>query len=127
MRIELENKQSGDFFSIQLLDIDNGKIPVDSSSGYIIFPTNFCHFTETKTKLIEKVFPNIAQNLKKIIYGWSKELYWLQKNDDVNEMNFQIQNKIAGELITYKSIDSVTNQGDVRYPTEFLNSLELPG
>jgi PIF1 helicase. len=49
------------------------------------------------------------------------------KNVDVKEMNFQIQNKIAGELMTYKSIDSVINQDDdVIYPTEFLNSLELP-
>jgi len=57
-----------------------------------------------------------------------KELYWLQKNVDVNnEMNFQIQNKIVGELMTYKSIDSVTNQDYViNYPTEFKNSLELP-
>jgi PIF1 helicase. len=51
----------------------------------------------------------------------SKELHWLQKY-------FQIQNKIAGELITFKSIDSVIKQdGGVRHPTEFLNSLELPG
>ena len=53
------------------------------------------------------------------MYGRTKE------NIDVNEMNFQIQNKITGELMTYKSIDSVINQDDdVRYPTEFLNSLE---
>jgi ATP-dependent DNA helicase PIF1 len=50
------------------------------------------------------------------------------KNVDVNEMNFQIQNKIAGELMTCKSIDSVTNKDDVvNYSTDFLNSLELPG
>jgi ATP-dependent DNA helicase PIF1 len=49
------------------------------------------------------------------------------KNVDVNEINFQIRNKIAGESMTYKSIDSVTNQDDiVNYLTEFLNSLELP-
>jgi ATP-dependent DNA helicase PIF1 len=42
-------------------------------------------------------------------------------------MNFQIQIKIAGQLMTYKSIDSVNHQGYlvVIYPTEFLNSMEL--
>jgi hypothetical protein len=50
------------------------------------------------------------------------------KNVDVDEINFQIENKIAGELMTYKSIDSVTNQDDVvNYPTGFLNSVEFPG
>ena len=50
------------------------------------------------------------------------------KNVDVNEMNFQIQNKITGELMMYKSIDSITNQDNiVNYSTEFLISLELPG
>ncbi|KAF0770526.1 ATP-dependent DNA helicase PIF1-like [Aphis craccivora] len=34
---------------------------------------------------------------------------------------------LADELMTYKSIDSVTYQDNVvNYPTEFLNSLELP-
>lgn len=37
------------------------------------------------------------------------------KNVDVNEMKFQIKNKIAGELITYKSIDSVINQDDFEF------------
>ncbi|KAJ8874130.1 hypothetical protein PR048_024972 [Dryococelus australis] len=46
---------------------------------------------------------------------------------DVNELNFEIQNEIAGELRTYKSVDSATNQDDVNYSPEFLNSLDLPG
>ena len=113
-------------FSIQLLDIGNGKIPVGSMSGYKTFPINFCHFTETQTKLIEKVFLNIAQNYKNHV--WLRERVILAaKIVDVNEMIFQIQNKIVGKLITYKSIDSVTNQDYVvRYPMEFLSSLEFP-
>lgn len=115
------------FFSKQLLDIGNGEIPVDSSSGYITFPANFCHFTESKTELMEKVFPNIAQNYKN--HDWlSERVILAAKNVDVNEMNFQIQNKIPGELVSYKSVDSVINQDYVvNYPTEFLNSLDLPG
>jgi hypothetical protein len=64
MRVELLNDPSVEVFSKQLLDIVNGKILVDSSFVYIIFPTNFCQYTETKTELIEKVLSNIAQNYK---------------------------------------------------------------
>jgi hypothetical protein len=56
MLIELHNNQSGEVFSKQLFDIGNVKLPINSSSGYIIFLTNFYHYTDTKTELIEKVF-----------------------------------------------------------------------
>lgn len=49
------------------------------------------------------------------------------KNTDVNEINFKIQNEIAGELWIYKSVYCTTTQDDVNYPSEFLNSLDLPG
>ncbi|VEN49979.1 unnamed protein product [Callosobruchus maculatus] len=130
MRVSLQNDQSGAFFSRQLLDIGDGKITVDARSGYITLPANFCHLTESKTELIEMVFPNIIniiQNYKNHVW-LSERVILAAKNVDVNEMNFQIQDKIDGELITYKSVDSVFNQDDiVNYPTEFLNSLELPG
>lgn len=127
MRDELQEDQSGEVFSKQLLDIGHGNIAVDTSSGYITFPTNFCNFCESKTELMEKVFPNIAQNY--INHVWlSERVILAAKNVDVNEMNFQIQEKIAGELKNYKSVDTVTNEDEVvNYPTEFLNSLELPG
>jgi len=89
MRVQLQNDQSGEIFSKQLLDIGYGKIPIESSSGYITFPTNFCHLTESKTKLIEKVFPNIPKNYKNHV--WLIERIILSaKNVDTNEMNFQI-------------------------------------
>ena len=47
---------------------------------------------------------------------------------DINKINFEIQNEIAGELKKYKSTDCATNQDDiVYYPPEFLNSLDLQG
>ncbi|GBP40887.1 Malate synthase [Eumeta japonica] len=68
-----------------------GNTTVNLSSGCITFPTDFCHFTESKTKLIE------------------------------------IQNKKADELMTFKLIDSITNQDDViNYPKKFISLLELP-
>ncbi|GFT09070.1 hypothetical protein TNCV_4105332 [Trichonephila clavipes] len=53
---------------------------------------------------------------------------FLAKNIDVNTINFTIQHGIPSETTTYKSIDTVENQDEViNYPTEFLNSLDLPG
>lgn len=50
------------------------------------------------------------------------------KNNDVNAINYAIQEQIAGDCVTYKSIDSVMNADEVvNYPIEFLNSLDLPG
>jgi ATP-dependent DNA helicase PIF1 len=49
-------------------------------------------------------------------------------NTDVNAINHAIQEQIAGDSVTYKSIDSVMNADEVvNYPIEFLNSLDLPG
>lgn len=50
------------------------------------------------------------------------------KNKDVDDLNFVIQNEIVGQLHSFKSIDCVTNPDEATsYPTEFLNSLDLPG
>lgn len=59
-RVEFQNNQSEEVVSKQLVDIDNGKISVDTSSECITFPADFCQLTESKTELIEKVFPNIT-------------------------------------------------------------------
>lgn len=87
MRVAVQNDQSGEVFSKQLLDIGNGKIPVDTSSGCITFPADFCQITKSKTELIDKVFPNISQHY--INHVWLSERAILAaKNADVNEMNF---------------------------------------
>lgn len=127
MRVALQNDPSAEIFSDQLLAIGNGEVPVDVSTGLISFPPNFCHFTTTKEELILAVFPNIVQN--HVNHDWLSERAILAaKNKDVDDLNFVIQNQIVGQLHSFKSIDCVTNPDEATsYPTEFLNSLDLPG
>ena len=127
MRVFLEQDQTAIMFSKQLLDIGNGKVAVDASSGFITLPTDFCHFVDSKEELIQRVFTNIQQQFRN--HNWLSERAILAaKNKDVDDVNATIQNFLPGELFSYKSVDTVTNQDDVvNYPTEFLNSLDLPG
>ena len=62
MRVRLQNDDSGQTFSDQLLAIGNGKLPADSISGRIQLPADFCNLVTSKNELIEKVFPNILKN-----------------------------------------------------------------
>jgi hypothetical protein len=71
MRIMLQNDQSGDIFFKQLIDIGNDKFPIDVLTGCTTFPESFFQLTQSKTKLIQKVFPNIAQNY--LFYDWLNE------------------------------------------------------
>ncbi|XP_054746878.1 uncharacterized protein LOC129252084 [Anastrepha obliqua] len=98
MRVQHQNSQSAAQFSKQLL-----------------------------SAVIENVFPNISENYQN--YDWlSQRAILAAKNNDVQGLNFTMQSKIDGDLVTYKSFDTITNPDDVvNYPTEFLNSLELPG
>ncbi|XP_050340316.1 uncharacterized protein LOC126766608, partial [Bactrocera neohumeralis] len=127
MRVALLNDPSAELFSNQLLTIGNGHVPVDASNGFISFPPNFCNFVSTKEELINKVFPNIIANHKN--YDWlSERVILAAKNKDVDHLNFKIQNQIVGTLHSFKSIDCVTNEDEAtNYPTEFLNSLDVPG
>ncbi|XP_037943142.1 uncharacterized protein LOC119675992 [Teleopsis dalmanni] len=127
MRVALVNDTSAKEFSKQLLLIGNGRVAVEESSGLIAFPSNFCNFVSSKDELINEVFPNIIDNHKN--KKWlSKRAILAPKNKDVNDLNFVIQNQIVGTLHTFKSIDCVTNEEEAsNYPTEFLNSLDVPG
>jgi len=50
------------------------------------------------------------------------------KNNDVNKINNQIQLKLPGKVVKYKSIDTIIDEEQaVNYPIEFLNSLEPSG
>lgn len=127
MRVFLQQDETANVFSKQLLDIGNNKVAVDTSTGFITLPTDFSHITDSKEEPIQHVFPDIAQQFNN--HNWlGKRAILAAKNKDVDVLNATIQNFFPGQLVSFKSVDTVMNQDDVvNYPTEFLNSLELPG
>ncbi|XP_061394301.1 uncharacterized protein LOC133329850 [Musca vetustissima] len=127
MRVALQNDKSALQFSKQLLDLGNGKMPVNSETNSITFPGDFCKMTQSIEDLIISIFPNIECNFKNTQWLCERALL-AAKNVDVNYMNNIILNRIVGSLKTYNSIDTVMEEKDVdNYPIEFLNSLDPPG
>lgn len=127
MRVHLQNDASSNVFAQQLLEMGDGRIPHDIITGLITLPNNFCTISPTTEHLIRSVFPDIVANYKN--QQWLSERAILAaKNNDVTALNITIQNDIPGETITYYSTNTVIDQNEaVNFPTEFLNSLEIPG
>ncbi|XP_053968537.1 uncharacterized protein LOC128869968 [Anastrepha ludens] len=126
VRVQLQNDSSAEVFSKQLLKIGNGRIPIDNN-GLFKFPHHFCQLAELKADLVQKVFPDITQNYKN--HNWLSERAILAgTNKDVNEINADILDKIPGDTVVYRSVDTIIDQDQVvNYPTEFLNSLDISG
>jgi len=127
MRVHLLAEDSGQTFANQLLDMGDGKLPINRETNEISFPMNFCQLQPSIIDLENSVFPNIANNYQN--HDWLRERAILApKNDDVSKINNRVQMKIPGQATIYKSIDTVTEEDQaVNYPTEFLNSLEPAG
>lgn len=117
MRVQIQHDAFGESFAKQLLEIGNGKLAIDETTKCITLPTNLCTITATIDELIHKVFPNISQNYTN--HQWlSARAILAAKNNDVNAINFKIQNELPGEAKTYKSVDTVMSQDEaVNYPT----------
>ncbi|XP_054287893.1 uncharacterized protein LOC129003620 [Macrosteles quadrilineatus] len=125
MRVSLHNDCDARQFSGDLLKIGEGRMKTDQHK-MISFPENFGHMVASAEELIASVFPDLQNN------HYDPE--WLScrailapKNDDVNKINSKIMNIIHGEVKSYLSIDSITEEEQaLHYPVEFLNTLELP-
>lgn len=68
---------------------------------------NFCQFTKSMEKHQNKLFPPF---LKTIYTRWiTKLVIQALTNKGVDSLNFIVKNKIAEDLYSYKSVDSVTS------------------
>ena len=76
---------------------------------------------------MEKLFLNILTNYKNH-KSLSERAIFAAKNKKVHEINNIILTKIRDQAVIYKSVDTVLESNEaVNYPSEFLNSLDLPG
>ncbi|XP_055836640.1 ATP-dependent DNA helicase PIF1-like [Episyrphus balteatus] len=127
MRVQMLQDTYAEIFSKQLLDIGNGKVPVHENTGCIKLQPDFCTIINTQNTLIHHIFPDVQTQYKNL--EWLSERAILAaKNVDVNELNSKIQELLPGDLVSYKSVDTVCDPNEaVNYPNEFLNSLDMPG
>ncbi|CAK1579949.1 unnamed protein product [Parnassius mnemosyne] len=109
MRVRLQNDSLAQIFSEQLLDIGNGKTELQPNTQCIKLPDNFCTVLQEKNELIQSIFPNIQRNY--LNPTWLSERAILAaKNVDFDEINFQIQQFLPGDMMSFKSIDTVLNE-----------------
>jgi ATP-dependent DNA helicase PIF1 len=111
-------------FSKQLLDNGDGKVTTDET-GCIKLPTDFCTIIDSQDVLIDQIFLNLHRQYTN--HEWLAERAILAaKHLEVNELNLKIQHLLPGNLVSYKSIDTVCDATEAVIQ-QFLNSLDLPG
>ncbi|XP_067939446.1 uncharacterized protein [Watersipora subatra] len=122
MRVHMRGDDALGEFSAQLLNIGEGKLPVNN--GLICLPDNCRFIVDTEDNLLQKVYPNIHENY--LQHQWLKERVILApKNDTVDHINQLLLEKSPGTTTSFLSIDCVVEENDsVNYPAEFLNSLQ---
>ena len=96
-----------------ILDIGNGAVATESTTGCIQLPTYFCKLTATKTEMIRGVFPDSARNHKNLRWISERIFFSAVRNVYLNSLSSSILRDIPGGTKT-----------SVNYPTEFLNSFD---
>ncbi|KAH0735831.1 hypothetical protein KY285_011538 [Solanum tuberosum] len=121
-------------FDKWLLQIGDGSFYSDVDNDLIKVPTDICLMPSTDPigSIVEAVYPSLLQKYNDPTYLQERAIL-TPKNEMVHELNDTIMQMIPGEGRTYFSSDNVckasvnTNDEDLLYPTEFLNSLRFPG
>ncbi|KAH9691883.1 ATP-dependent DNA helicase [Citrus sinensis] len=121
-------------FDKWLLQIGDGLLYDDIDRDLVKLPSDICKKpSENLMKsIVDNIYPSIQHNYSDPAYLKERAIL-TPKNEMVHELNEMIMNIIPGQGRTYFSSDSIckasanTNDEDVLYPTEFLNSLKFNG
>ncbi len=126
MRVYLEGDATVGELTSMLLSIGNGELTADES-GLVTIPPGCGELVNGVEAHSRKVFPNLTVNYKN--HKWLCERAILaQRNDMASKINEKLLMQLPGKEQLLKSIDKVVDMSDsVQYPTEILNSSDLPG
>ena len=109
-----------------LLKSGQGSIRISSTVDYIRIPPESGNVVDTIEEVKAEFFSALHKNY--LNAQWLCERAILApRNDGVVHVNNQLLDDFPGDVVVYKSIDTVPDQNAVTYPTEFLNSLEPSG
>ncbi|XP_067945089.1 ATP-dependent DNA helicase PIF1-like [Watersipora subatra] len=122
MRVHMGRDDALGEFSAQLLNISEGKLPVNN--GLMFLPDSCGFIVDTEDNLLQKVYQNIHENY--LQHQWLKKRVILApKNATVDHIHQLLLEKIPGTTTSFLSMDCVVEENDsVNYPTKFLNSLQ---
>lgn len=121
-------------FDKWMLQIGDGTLYDDADKELIRIPPDICMNTDgdPMEAIVEAIYPSLLQNYNDPTYLKERAIL-TPKNEMVHELNEIIMNMIPGESRTYLSSDTVckasvaTDDDELLYPAEFLNSLKFNG
>ena len=120
-------------FDQWLLSLGDGTAPFLDGNSTVELPEEQCVAIEkgneakSMSEFCEKIFPNLNENISD--ENWLKGRKILAPtNKEVDKINNLLVDKMAGDLITLHSSDSLDNDRDAyRYNVEYINTLNPTG
>uniref|UniRef100_A0A803P9K7 DNA helicase n=1 Tax=Cannabis sativa TaxID=3483 RepID=A0A803P9K7_CANSA len=120
------------FFDKWMLQIKDGSLYDDKELIKIPIDLSIKPSRDPVKAIIEAIYPSLLHRYNDPTYLKERAIL-TPKNDMVHELNEMIMNELPGEGRTYLSSDSIckasvnTNDEDLLYPVEFLQSLKFNG
>ncbi|XP_064619468.1 ATP-dependent DNA helicase PIF6-like [Lineus longissimus] len=126
MRATLSSNEEPQQFSDFLMTIGDGKYPVTEIPDKITLPKNI-RTTDSLSDLIHTIYADIQTNYRN--KQWLLERAILAPlNNTVNQINHEVISAFPGQELKYTAINkTLTTEEAVHFPTEFLDSLDIPG
>ncbi|KAM0832093.1 hypothetical protein ACQ4PT_065114 [Festuca glaucescens] len=130
---EREKRQVKDFAN-WILNIGNGTTTSPEGEECIKIPSDILlnKGSDPKKTIVESIYPNLRERYRDREFLEERAIL-CPRNETVREINEYIMGQLEGEDKIYRSCDTVckavtlSEEVDMLYSKEFLNSLEFPG